>query len=80
MFEGNLAKFSQNAEFKKRLLATYPAYLVEFGKDSYWGTGLTKGQTKSTAKNKWPGKNRQGEIIMKVREKIKLESTGEAGE
>lgn len=71
VFEANLAKFSQNPLLKKKLLKTYPAVLVEFGEDTYWGTGLTKNQIKKTNREDWPGKNRQGEIIMSVREKLK---------
>ena len=71
VLKANLAKFNQSHVLKKKLLKTYPAVLVEFGEDTYWGVGLTKNQIKNTNRKNWPGKNRQGEIIMSVREKLR---------
>ncbi len=68
MFAGLMAKFSQNDAWKKYLLSTGDAELVECnGKDTYWGIGLYMSNPLSKTKETWRGKNRLGQLLMKVR-------------
>ena len=60
MFEAVFAKFSQHDDLKQLLLSTKDAKLIEHtANDSYWGDG---GDGK--------GKNRLGQILMKVRDNL----------
>jgi ribA/ribD-fused uncharacterized protein len=61
MLEAVRAKFTQHDELKELLLGTGDALLVEHTeKDSYWGDG-----------GDGSGKNRLGQILMKVREELR---------
>ena len=59
------AKFTQNENLKKKLLATGNSELIESNswRDKFWGTNL-----------KLEGENHLGRILMKVREEIRTES------
>ena len=60
-----LAKFTQHPDLKKDLIETGDALLVENSPvDYYWGCGKNGS-----------GKNRLGQILMKIREYIALEET-----
>lgn len=57
---GTLAlKYQQHPKLKDMLLATGSAYLVEHGKDKYWGDG-----------GDGMGRNKLGESLMRVREEL----------
>ncbi len=72
VYEGNLAKFSQNEELKETLLSTGNKIFVECAPyDSIWGNGLNITNTLVTPENLWKGTNRLGKAIMKVRETLK---------
>ena len=72
MFTGLMAKFSQNAAWKNFLLSTGDAELVECnGKDFYWAIGLYMSNPLSKTKETWRGKNRLGQLLMKVRATLK---------
>jgi ribA/ribD-fused uncharacterized protein len=61
MHEAVLAKFTQHADERAILLATGGSTLVEHTeKDHYWGDG-----------GDGSGKNRLGEILMKVRDELR---------
>jgi ribA/ribD-fused uncharacterized protein len=65
MLKGNLAKFLQNPELKKELLATGDAILGQVSDDLVRGIGVhTYDHTK------WTGKNWNGEILMKARKML----------
>lgn len=63
MYEVVFAKFTQHKELGELLIGTNNAILIEHTEnDSYWGDG-----------GDGSGKNRLGKILMKVRDKIRLE-------
>ena len=63
MYDAVFAKFTQHEELKKLLLSTGDAKLIEHTtNDSYWGDG-----------GDGSGRNMLGQILMKVREKLKEE-------
>lgn len=71
VFKGNMAKFTQNEDLKKMLLATEGTYLVEASPlDSIWGIGLAEDDERAKKKETWKGTNWLGEVLDKVREKI----------
>lgn len=71
VYEGLLAKFSQNESLKERLKATGDAILVECSvKDLIWGVGLSMQDPNSYDKSKWKGENLLGYTLMMVREKL----------
>jgi hypothetical protein len=69
MFDGALAKFSQNDDLRDILLATNNKTIAESCKDSHWGTG--KALHDPTAFDGWVGANYLGNAIMRVRESVK---------
>lgn len=71
VYEGLLAKFSQNPELKAKLEATGTAVLAECAvKDRIWGTGLSMNDPDRFEPSKWKGKNLLGYTLMMVREKL----------
>ena len=61
MLDAVRAKFAQHDELRETLLATGDAKLVEHtGNDAYWGDG-----------GDGSGKNRLGQILMRVREELR---------
>jgi ribA/ribD-fused uncharacterized protein len=55
------AKFMQNEDLREKLLATYPATLIENSKtDTFWGIGKNG-----------KGKNMLGKLLMEVREELR---------
>ena len=64
MLDALRAKFAQHEELKATLLATADAELVEHtANDSYWGDG-----------GDGSGKNRLGQLLMRVREELRAEA------
>jgi ribA/ribD-fused uncharacterized protein len=64
MHEAVLAKFTQHADLRDILLGTGGAPIVEHTKnDAYWGDG-----------GDGRGKNRLGQILMRVREELRAEA------
>ena len=71
VYEGLLAKFSQNINLKEKLLSTGSAILVECAvKDRIWGIGLSMHNPDRFDKAKWQGQNLLGYTLMMVREKL----------
>jgi N-glycosidase YbiA len=63
MYEAVRAKFTQHADLREILLGTGDAEIVEHTEnDAYWGDG-----------GDGTGKNRLGQILMKVRERLRHE-------
>ena len=72
VFDGLMAKFSQNSDLKKQLLDTGDSVLAECAvKDLIWGIGLSMKDPDRFDMVKWRGKNLLGYILMKVREELK---------
>lgn len=71
VFEGLIAKFSQNEDLKKLLKATENAILAECAvKDRIWGIGLSMKDPERFAIDKWKGQNLLGYALMMVRERL----------
>lgn len=72
VFDGNMAKFTQNPSMLKELLETGDREIVEASpKDKIWGIGLHETDPRVFDKSKWLGTNWLGIAIMQVRNKIK---------
>ena len=72
IYEGLLAKFSQNEELKQQLLATGDATLAECAvKDRIWGIGLSMNDPDRLDKAKWKGQNLLGYSLMMARNKLR---------
>lgn len=68
VYEGLLAKFSQQDILKKQLLETKDAILAECAvHDSVWGIGLSLKDEKRFDISQWKGKNLLGYTLMIVR-------------
>ena len=71
VFEGLLAKFTQNELLKKQLKDTQNAILAECAvKDRIWGIGVSMKDADRLDKAKWKGQNLLGYALMLVREKL----------
>ncbi len=71
VYQGNLAKFTQNPSLKVELLKTEDREIVEASPyDKIWGIGMDVSHRNIEDKSKWLGKNWLGIEIMKVRETI----------
>ena len=77
--DGNRAKFEQNPDLKKLLLATGNAVLAEASpKDKIWGIGLDAQTAASTDMSKWPGQGLLGRALMELRTEFSGEANKEA--
>lgn len=71
IYEGLLAKFSQNENLKRQLLATGNATLAECAvKDRIWGIGLSMTDPNRFEKACWKGQNLLGYALMMVRQNL----------
>ena len=71
VFRGNLAKFSQNAGLRKKLLRTGEKTLVEASPhDIIWGIGLAADDPDALDPDKWRGQNLLGKTLMAVRDAL----------
>ena len=72
VFEGLLAKFSQNENLKNQLKATGDAILAECAvKDRIWGIGFSMKDSDRFEISRWKGQNLLGYTLMIVRERLK---------
>lgn len=72
VFDGLMAKFSQNYHLKQQLLNTSDCILVECAvNDKIWGIGLSMKDPNRFDMAKWRGQNLLGYTLMKVREELK---------
>ena len=71
VYEGLMAKFSQNEELRNLLKETGEAVLAECAvKDRIWGIGLSMTDPNRMDKDKWKGQNLLGYSLMLVRDRI----------
>ena len=71
IFEGLMAKYSQNPELGEKLKATGNAILAEAAvNDRIWGIGLSMKDPKRLEPKQWNGQNLMGYATMLVRERI----------
>ena len=73
MLKGLTEKFSQNPDFKEKLLATGSKTLAEASPfDKIWGIGIspTEAARKNITKDKFKGLNLLGNILMQVRDAL----------
>lgn len=71
VYEGLLAKFSQNEDLKEKLKSTGEAILAECAvKDLIWSVGLSMTDPDRFDKAKWKGQNLLGYTLMMVRERL----------
>ena len=71
VYEGLLAKFSQNPELWEQLKGTGSAVLAECAvKDRIWGIGLSMQDPNRLDRTKWRGENLLGYALMMVRERL----------
>ena len=68
VYDGNLAKFTQNPKMKAELIASGNLEIVEASpSDIIWGIGMHETHPDILDKSKWLGTNWLGEAIMEVR-------------
>lgn len=71
VYEGLVAKFSQNGELKQRLKGTKTAILAECAvKDRIWGIGLSMKDSKRLDITQWKGQNLLGYALMEIRKRL----------
>ena len=71
VYQGLMAKFSQNEKLKNLLLSTGDSILAECAvKDRIWGIGVSMKDADRLDKAKWKGQNLLGYALMLVREKL----------
>ncbi len=71
VYDGNMAKFTQNPKLLTELLNTEGTTLVEASHvDFIWGIGLKESVAKKTPPEKWPGTNWLGLTLTKVRDDL----------
>ncbi len=73
MLERIKAKFGQNPHLMTYLLSTHEKVLVEANpRDTHWSCGISYKDTVNLMfTDRWPGKNKLGEILMDVRKTLK---------
>ena len=68
VFQGLMAKFSQNPDLKAKLLETGDAFLVECAvKDRIWACGISLHDEARRDLHTWKGQNLLGFALMEVR-------------
>jgi ribA/ribD-fused uncharacterized protein len=71
VYEGNHAKFTQNAELLQKLLATAGTELVEASPtDRIWGVGLSEEDPRIQDPSQWRGQNLLGKVLTRLREDL----------
>ena len=67
---GNLLKFAQNPKMLRHLKRTRGEIIEASPYDAIWGIGLDEATAERTPREKWPGQNRLGVVLMEVREEL----------
>lgn len=75
VLSGNILKFTQHSDLKKRLISTYPKVLVEASPyDIIWGVGLAASDDRILDEKNWLGQNLLGQVLMTVRDLLMKDS------
>ena len=72
MFAAMIKKFGNDEQLLAKLLATGDKRLIEATPDTRWGAGASI-SSKAITSGQWKGKNKQGELLMQARKKLRLE-------
>jgi len=71
VYDGNYAKFTQNADLLGKLLATRGTILVEASPyDCIWGIGMRETDEGVAERSNWKGTNWLGEVLTGLREDL----------
>ena len=71
VYAANLAKFTQNAGLRRKLLATGDKTIVEASPvDRIWGIGLAADDERASDPERWRGPNLLGFALMEARERL----------
>lgn len=71
VYEGLIAKFSQNIDLKEQIKDTENSVLAECAvKDRIWGIGLSMRDPDRFDRTKWHGQNLLGYALMMVRDRL----------
>ena len=71
VYEGLIAKFSQNDKLREGLLHTKDQILAECAeKDRIWGIGLSMKDPDRMDLSKWRGQNLLGYTLMMIRDRL----------
>lgn len=74
VYEGNLAKFSQNAGLKKEMIATGNRFFVEASPfDNIWGIGMDQDSQGVEDPSYWLGLNLLGQALTLVKNELRGE-------
>ena len=77
VYNGLLAKFSQNEELKRILLDTGDELMAECSvSDQIWGNGISMYDTRRFRPIEWTGQNLMGYNLMLVREELRKQDIG----
>lgn len=71
VYEGLIAKFTQNEDLKAKLKSTGDSVIAECAvKDTIWGIGMSMKDSDRYDRTKWKGENLLGYTLMMVRRSI----------
>lgn len=71
LFTANNIKYDTHANLRKALFQTAPLTLVEASPtDMYWGVGLRGDDPKIHNRDEWPGENKFGFLLTKLRDQM----------
>jgi hypothetical protein len=71
VYKASYAKYTQNPDLRRELLATAGTTLVEASpNDTIWGIGLWKTDPRALDRKYWRGTNWLGEVLTKVRDEL----------
>ena len=74
VYQANWLKFSQNSGLAKKLLRTGDAILAEANpQDVIWAIGLSADDPRAADPGEWRGENLLGEILMRIRDRLRDE-------
>jgi ribA/ribD-fused uncharacterized protein len=81
VYAGNLARFSQDADLRRTLLATGDRTIVEASPlDRIWGIGLAPDDPRAQDPAQWRGHNWLGVALMQVRDVLRRSADGTPAE